>query len=559
MTINSNMFWAASALALSVPAFAQSKIPVQDEINKLEQQVNQIYLTDPALATKLKQRAEELRQSLIVRLPSLSTGAAQSGGNGSYSSVAPNYSINGPCGAFDSGVAGNTLTVASTATPIPVPDLTTTIDTVVVAGLGTQVFDVDLNLAITHTWNSDLLITLTSPAGTVIAASSHNGGSNDDVYNGTLFDDQSANDPVTYPYVDGVAAPDLRPQGGFNAHFRGENPNGVWTLTIADTVGGDFGILHSWSISVTDGTIVHVPPSLGATTTFTTGAIAIPIPDLSVGTAPLVVSGGSTNLARIQVYVEVQHTYNSDVLMQVQSPLGTIRDLSVHHGGGNDDVFNGTLFRVDSPNPIGTYVFTNLVAAPDLQPDGDLTGFAGENSNGTWNLICTDTVGIDSGMVNRWDLKLIECAGGTPYCTAKVNSIGCLPVIASTGVPSASAGSGFVITGSNVRNNKPGLVIYTKSGRAATVFQGGILCISGPIKRSIPILSGGTAPPISNCSGVYSLDMNAFAVGALGGGPAAYLVVVGTVIDGQCWGRDPGYPVPNNSTLTGGLEWTVGL
>jgi streptogramin lyase len=143
------------------------------------------------------------------------------------------------------------------------------------------------------------------------------------------------------------------------------------------------------------------------------------------------------------------------------------------------------------------------------------------------------------------------------YCTAKVNSIGCTPMIGSTGLPSASASSGFAVHASNVRNMKPGLLFYGFAGPASVAFQGGTLCVQSPLKRAPVVSSGGTPLPASDCTGVYSIDVNAFAQGLLGGSPHPLLSTPGTTVHCQWWGRDPGFPPPNNTTLSNGLQYRV--
>jgi hypothetical protein len=157
------------------------------------------------------------------------------------------------------------------------------------------------------------------------------------------------------------------------------------------------------------------------------------------------------------------------------------------------------------------------------------------------------------------DLQLgFVCDGAAErYCTAKTNSLGCTPAISAAGQPSASASSGWIVSAGPVRNQQIGLLMYSLSGRAAIPYQGGWLCLAAPIQRTIAVASGGTALPAQDCSGVYALDLNAFAAGALGGAPKPELKQAGTLVDCQWWGRDVGFAPPSDTALSDALEYTV--
>jgi uncharacterized membrane protein len=160
-----------------------------------------------------------------------------------------------------------------------------------------------------------------------------------------------------------------------------------------------------------------------------------------------------------------------------------------------------------------------------------------------------------AGDSEGWIARL-ACATLATHCVAKVNALGCTPSISGAGTPSATAASGFVVQSVNARNNKAGLLLYSTTGAASVPFQGGTLCVAAPVRRSTGLGSGGS-PTGSDCSGVYSIDFNAFARGLLGGTPQAALSVPGTSVDSQFWGRDPGFPAPNNTQLSNALRFMI--
>ncbi|HXR44417.1 MAG TPA: hypothetical protein VN759_06395 [Pseudolysinimonas sp.] len=137
----------------------------------------------------------------------------------------------------------------------------------------------------------------------------------------------------------------------------------------------------------------------------------------------------------------------------------------------------------------------------------------------------------------------------TLYCTAKVNSQGCLPAIAFAGSPSASGAPAFAIGASGVINKTIGLLLYGYQA-AANPFQGGTLCIGGAVKRT-PGQGSGGSPTGVDCTGTFSFDFNAYI--AAGVDP---LLAVGQQVNAQYWSRDVASSF--GASLTDALEFVIG-
>lgn len=127
------------------------------------------------------------------------------------------------------------------------------------------------------------------------------------------------------------------------------------------------------------------------------------------------------------------------------------------------------------------------------------------------------------------------------YCTAKTNSLGCVPQIGYQGLASVSIPAPFVIRATNELNNRAGLLFWGYAPKS-TPYQGGWLCVQSPTRRSGLLNSGGQALG-DDCSGVFQFDFNA--VLRSGEDPFA---TVGTEIFAQFWSRDPAASFSTNRT-----------
>jgi hypothetical protein len=153
-----------------------------------------------------------------------------------------------------------------------------------------------------------------------------------------------------------------------------------------------------------------------------------------------------------------------------------------------------------------------------------------------------------TGSVYMFDITSL--AQPQTYCTAKLNSLGCLPAIASTGVPSATNPNSFAIGVTNVLNNKSGLLVYSTTGAANVPFQGGTLCLATPLKRTPAQNSGGNSGP-PDCSGSYSFDFNAYVQSQIN--PS---LLPGVQVWAQFYSRDPGDPFTVG--LSDAVTFTIG-
>ncbi len=109
---------------------------------------------------------------------------------------------------------------------------------------GLPVADVNVNLELSHTFLSDLIIDLISPAGTRVTLIANTCGDLDNL--NAVFDDDGASIVCSgNPAISGTVSP-----LGSLASLIGESTLGEWTLEIRDVANGDGGALEAFSLEV---------------------------------------------------------------------------------------------------------------------------------------------------------------------------------------------------------------------------------------------------------------------------------------------------------------------
>lgn len=285
----------------------------------------------------------------------------------------------------DPGAASVALTLDGTALAAPDPFLITS--TQVYSNIGGDITDVALNLNIVDIDDSDLTVSLVSPAGTTVQLFQGVGGQN---FTGTTLDSQAP-----FAATIGSASTAAPYTGRFSpaaslAAFNGEDPNGTWTLLIARTANS--GTLENWSLTIQTPvqTSTDVPQSISN----------------EAVTSTLTVTGFAGNIADLTVALDIADLPSGAPTITLTSPYGTTITL-IDQVGNAGDSFTGTVLDDAAGVPItsATAPFTGA-----FMPVNPLSAFDGQSADGTWTLkiIPTASSSLPAGMLNAWSLDITQ-------------------------------------------------------------------------------------------------------------------------------------------------------
>lgn len=186
-------------------------------------------------------------------LPDTEAGRSTNGSVGVYS-LDVNVATSGP----------QIITRTGSGTPIPIPTQGDIVSTINVTD-GRSITNLTVTLDISHTFVSDLLITLTAPTGETIQLFNRRGGSGQNLTNTRFSDDATTAIASGVAPFSGVFLPEneLTP-------FKNRTALGVWTLRVQDLKPLDSGTLNSWSITFTHVNDISGPFELNDTTLLAT-------------------------------------------------------------------------------------------------------------------------------------------------------------------------------------------------------------------------------------------------------------------------------------------------
>jgi len=104
----------------------------------------------------------------------------------------------------------------------------------------------------------------------------------------------------------------------------------------------------------------------------------------------VITAEGNAAISAVEVFVDITHTFQGDLTVDLTSPAGTTVRLHDRTGGGTDNIY-------------GWY-------PGDMEPAENLDVLIGEAMAGDWTLAVEDHAGGDQGTLNEWCVRLTHAA-----------------------------------------------------------------------------------------------------------------------------------------------------
>ena len=247
------------------------------------------------------------------------------------------------------------------STALSVPDLTTTNSNTIVSGVSGIITDINVQVNITMTWNSDLDVFLVHPDGTRVELFTDVGGSSENFTN-TVLDDQAATSITagTAPFTGS-----FRPEGSL-ATLNSKSANGTWRLELSDDAGGDEATLNNWTLIISAGEISLSTSSVG------TAFYDFPAGSAQMGLIPLAGWFNTIPTSGLRAFTAVgAPIFDQRFGSQVNVPP------TVAANNASVVTFEGM-----SASNTGTWADTNAFDVVALTAS---VGTVVKNSNGTWS------------------------------------------------------------------------------------------------------------------------------------------------------------------------------
>ena len=250
----------------------------------------------------------------------------------------------------------------------------------------------------------------------------------------------------------------------------------------------------------------------------------------SFGSAPATTGAYSGSIDSSGRYV----LFNSTLNTYVPGDTNTIEDVFVR------DLATGITNRVSVDSRGQQANDSGWGCLPGgVTPDGRVAWFWSIEDR----LVPGDTNGLNDTYVHaRWQSQ------PNSYCSAKLNSLGCEPLMDSSGTPSASSSAPFLVGAHGLLNQRVALLRYGFAPDRLP-FAGGFSCIAPPYVALGGLSTGGSTSG-NDCSGAPSFDFNARIQGGLD-----TRLVPGTVVEAQYLYRDP--LASSGMGLTDALQFVI--